>query len=167
MQRVRIFFEFAKALAVIALGLLYFAAVGYLVGFIAAQASYPTWEHAVLVRHAFGEFTILALGQDFLHYIIPALFAAYLTGLFRPARWLVYSLLLIGPYAGFTLVMFQLHSLPAGVVLYEPSWEIVYWILSSVLLYGLLPAALWLIYKIRKQRATAQHETSSIDYKFM
>ena len=108
------------------------------------------------MSHAFGEFTILALGHDFLRYIIPALIAATLTSLFRPARWLIYSVLLIAPYVGYVLLLSWLYPMPAGTgLLAEPRWIIIYWVLSSVLLYGLPPAVLWVIYKNSKHRFKA------------
>jgi hypothetical protein len=149
--------ESGKSLAVIVLGFLYFAAVNFLTGFAAAHSSYPTWAHAVLTRHAYGEFTIRALWYDFLRYFVPAFLVAYLASLFRPCRWFAYSLFLVGPYAAYILAMSWLYPLPVGVpLLDEPNWKIIYWIGSSVLLYALPPAILWSIYKIRKQKVTAQ-----------
>ena len=146
--------ELGKSTAVIVLGFLYFAAVIFLTGFVAAHSSYPTWLHAVLERQAFGEFTILAIGCDFLRYLVPAVLTAYLVSLFRPCRWFAYSLFLVGPYAAYMLAMSWLYPLPAGFgLLDEPNWKIIYWAASSILLYGLPPAVLWIIYKIKNHKA--------------
>lgn len=159
MKRTQVFLELGKSVVVVTLGFLYFETIVYLTGFVAAHATYPTWEHDVLMRRAFGEFTVLALSHDFLRYVAPALIAAYLTSLFRPARWLIYSLLLIGPSAVYLIIISWLYPMPAGMgLLGEPKWEIIYWILSSVILYGLPPAALGLFYKVGSRRKP-QHRT--------
>ncbi len=152
MKHNRVLLGSGKSIAVIVLGFLYFAAVTFLTGFVAAHSSYPTWEHAVLTRHAYGEFIIRALGYDFLRYIVPALLVAYLASRFRPSRWFAYSIFLVGPYAAYMLAMSWLSPLPGGnELLDESNWRIDYWITTSVLLYGLPPAVLWLIYKINKR----------------
>ncbi len=153
MKRTQVFLELGKSVVVVTLGFLYFETIIYLTGFVAAHAAYPTWEHDVLMRRAFGEFTVLALSHDFLRYIAPALIAAYLTSLFRPARWLIYSLLLIGPGLVYLIIISWLYPMPAGMsLLDEPKWEIIYRILNSVILYGLPSAALWAFSKTGRSR---------------
>ncbi|MGB9429264.1 MAG: hypothetical protein WCC11_05220 [Gammaproteobacteria bacterium] len=133
---------------VIALGILYYLSIFYLIGFVARHVrNDPVWIDKLAARHLLW---IWFTAHEFLYYIVPALVVAFLTSLFRPGRWLIYSLLLVGPMAIYSAVMYWIRVVPVHfAIAFEGSaWRSVVFILGTVLLYGLPPFLLWLAYKV-------------------
>ncbi len=147
--------EVGKNIVVIAFGGLYFLTVFYMVGLVVRHEPPQMWEHILGRRPVSSGLWLLFPALDFLVYIIPALVVAGLTSVFRPRRWLIYSLLLVGPIGIFNAVMYWIHVVPnSGIGVFDgPLWRTNVFILVSILYYGLPPLLLWLFYKISRIRS--------------